>query len=79
MEARCHNCKFYNQEESLCNNEDAFNIRRDYPTLNNTDGSTVVIRHSDGDNIMVPENFGCIHFEEIEQGYPYEDDDEEWT
>jgi len=63
-EKYCYNCRYYSEGEHLCNNTRAFSINKDYPMLRDFDGQTVVAKDVNLDKIMIPYNFGCIHWGE---------------
>lgn len=80
---RCFDCKYYLDKgnsvskrlDYTCSNKEAFKYDS---YMNDLDGETVLMDVS-WEKIMIPLNFGCIHWEKKEESvrYDYEDDEDE--
>ena len=63
-EERCENCKYYDAENNICTNEEAFRFSDsdEVANLSSVYGHAVQIK-ADSERVTVPANFGCIHFD----------------
>ena len=84
MTGYCHECKFYNPKDYLCNNTEAFDIvpHTHYSNMD-VDGGRIILENTDPGHVMIPLNFGCIHFEQGGEDYDnynddYDDEEDGW-